>query len=165
MSIEVSQTVGEIAAGVPGATREFEKLGIDYCCGGTRTLGEACTDARISVSEALTRLQSGLSAAQLEPDRNWRNEPLAELIGHITRTHHAFVREESPRIEKLLEKVVSVHGANHAELLEVQAIFGGLAAYGHPPYANDRNGGTSSVRGTAAASWFAKAATATKRFP
>ena len=44
MSIEATQTVGELAANIPGATREFEKLGIDYCCGGNRTLGEACAE-------------------------------------------------------------------------------------------------------------------------
>jgi len=52
MTIATTKTVGEIAAEMPNATREFEKLGIDYCCGGTRTLGEACAEAKISVDEA-----------------------------------------------------------------------------------------------------------------
>ena len=48
MTLTATKTVGEIAAEMPSATREFEKLGIDYCCGGSRTLGEACAEANIS---------------------------------------------------------------------------------------------------------------------
>ncbi len=127
MPIEATKTVGELAVEVPNATREFEKLGIDYCCGGSRTLGEACAEARISVDDALARLQNGLAAAQPKPGREWKNEPLAELIAHITNTHHVYVRQECPRIEKLAEKVVSVHGSSHPELLQVQELFGELA--------------------------------------
>ena len=127
MPIEATKTVGELAVEVPNATREFEKLGIDYCCGGSRTLGEACAEAKISVEDALTRLQTGLAAAQPKPGREWKNEPLTELITHICNTHHVFVRQECPRIEKLAEKVVSVHGASHPELLQVQELFGDLA--------------------------------------
>lgn len=127
MPIEATQTVGDLAAELPGATREFEKLGIDYCCGGSRSLGEACAQANISVDEALARLQKGLATGSSQGQHNWQNEPLSELIAHINSTHHVFVREECPRIEKLAAKVVSVHGKNHPELLEVQQVFGDLS--------------------------------------
>lgn len=128
MSIEVTQTVGELAANVPGATREFEKLGIDYCCGGGRTLGEACADAKISVEQALSRLQNSFAASGASRDRDWSHQSLADLIAHINSTHHVFVREECPRIERLASRVVSVHGKNHPELLQVQEVFGALAS-------------------------------------
>ncbi len=127
MAIEATRTVGELAAQCPGATREFEKLGIDYCCGGTRTLGEACAEAKITVEQALARLQAGLAATQTKDERNWRAASLAELIGHINSSHHAFIRSESPRIESLTAKVVGVHGTGHPELLQVQTIFSDLA--------------------------------------
>src|SRR5271169_4181902 len=99
MSIATSKTVGEIAAEMPNATREFEKLGIDYCCGGSRTLGEACTEANISVDEALARLAKSRASAPSGDNTDWQNQLLADLIAHITSTHHVFVREESIRIE------------------------------------------------------------------
>ena len=127
MPIASTNTVGEIAAEMPNATREFEKLGIDYCCGGSRTLGEACAEAKISVDETLERLQKSM-VARPSPDRqNWQDRPLADLIVHIKSTHHVFVREECPRIEALAAKVVSVHGKNHPELLPVQETFAALA--------------------------------------
>ena len=127
MPIASTNTVGEIAAENPNATREFEKLGIDYCCGGSRTLGEACAEAKISVDETLERLQKSMAARPSTDGQNWQDQPLADLIAYITSTHHAFVREESPRIETLTAKVVSVHGKNHPELLQVQETFAGLA--------------------------------------
>jgi regulator of cell morphogenesis and NO signaling len=127
MSIETTQTVGELAAQCPGATREFEKLGIDYCCGGTRTLGEACAEAKITVEQAMARLQEGLASSQTKDQRNWQAASMADLIAHINGTHHVFVRSECSRIENLVAKVVSVHGKNHPELLEVQNIFVDLA--------------------------------------
>jgi len=128
MSIEATQTVGELAAAVPGATREFEKLGIDYCCGGSRTLGEACAEAKISVEQALSRLQDGLAASRAKTDRDWKRESLADLIAHINSTHHVFVRQECSRIDALAGKALAVHGKNHPELLQVHNLFSGLAS-------------------------------------
>lgn len=128
MTLEATQTVGELAAAVPGATREFEKLGIDYCCGGSRTLGEACAEAKISVEQALSRLQDGLAASRSKTDRDWQKATLADLIAHINNTHHVFVRTECPRIDALAGKVLAVHGKNHPELLKVQHLFSALAS-------------------------------------
>jgi len=128
MSITVSETVGKIAASTPGTTREFEKLGIDYCCGGSRTLAEACAAANIDVEKVLARLEQSARSQSSVEDENWSDKPLADLIAHINGTHHVFVRSECPRIEALAAKVVAVHGAKHPELMEVQQQFSGLAA-------------------------------------
>ncbi len=127
MTLTATKTVGQIAAEQPSATREFEKLGIDYCCGGNRTLGEACAEAKISVEDALARLEKSLSETPTGAGKDWQNEPVSGLIAHITSTHHVFVREECPRIEALAAKVVGVHGRNHPELLQVQSIFSSLS--------------------------------------
>jgi regulator of cell morphogenesis and NO signaling len=126
MTIATTMTVGEIAAEFPQATREFEKLGIDYCCGGKRTLDEACNQAGISVKEALDRLQRS-AAGRIASTENWQAQPLSDLIDHINSTHHVFVREECPRIEALAAKVVGVHGKRHPELLQVQEVFSELS--------------------------------------
>src|ERR1051326_4806037 len=51
MTIHATQTVREIAVELPAATRLFEKLGIDYCCGGAKPLTEACAKAGLQVEE------------------------------------------------------------------------------------------------------------------
>lgn len=133
MTLATTKTVGEIAAEMPCTTREFEKLGIDYCCGGSRTLGEACVEANISVDEVLARLEKSSTFGQSQASdgrqkQDWQKQLLADLIAHIVGTHHAFVRSECPRIEALAAKVLGVHGKNHSELLQVKQDFAALAA-------------------------------------
>lgn len=127
MTLAATNTVGDIAAEIPGATREFEKLGIDYCCGGSRTLGEACVAANIPFDDIVSRLEKNRTKSGAAGDGPWQGELLADLIAHIQSTHHVFVREECPRIDSLAAKVVGVHGKNHPELLQVQQIFSALA--------------------------------------
>jgi regulator of cell morphogenesis and NO signaling len=127
MTILATKTVGEIAAETPSCTREFEKLGIDYCCGGNRSLSEACAQVNASMDEVLARLARCAETATSESDKNWQTLLLADLIEHINGTHHVFVRSECPRIETLAAKVAGVHGKNHPELLTVQELFSTLS--------------------------------------
>ncbi len=129
MTIATTKTVGEIAAENPSATREFEKLGIDYCCGGSSSLGDACAQAGISIDDVLERLAKSAAVAQQPSSADqWNHQPLADLIAHINATHHVYVRTECPRIQALAAKVAGVHGKNHPELRQVQQVFAGLAS-------------------------------------
>ncbi len=128
MSVTTARTVRELAVEIPEATRIFEKIGIDYCCGGNKSLEEACTTANISVDEVLDSLELAEQTARAkQKDRNWQAEPLAELVAHINSTHHKYTREEIARLGPLFDKVVSVHGKNHPELQNVRAAFRGMA--------------------------------------
>ena len=127
MNMNTTKTVRELALEVPGATRVFEKLKIDYCCGGGRSVDEACRAAGVRLDE-LTRMLEEAGAKQSDGASNFQTGPLADLIRHILDTHHVYTREESARIQALLEKVCSKHGENHPELLEVAAVFQRLDA-------------------------------------
>lgn len=125
MSATVTKTVRDFVLENPAATRIFEQLGIDYCCGGQKPLDEACSAAHVSIDDVLASLQAANSNAGA--GRDWQTAPLSELIDHITRTHHAFVRSEAPRILALLDKVCAKHGENHPELRQLRDIFSALA--------------------------------------
>lgn len=128
MSVSTARTVRELALEIPEATRVFEKVGIDYCCGGGKSLEEACAAANLSVDEVLDSLElAEQSARAKQKDRNWQTDPLADLVTHIIGTHHKYTREEIARLGPLFDKVVSVHGKNHPELQHVRAAFRGLA--------------------------------------
>ena len=128
MSVTTEKTVRELALENPIATRVFEKLGIDYCCGGNRPLEEACRAANLNLSAVLDSLEVAEQTAHVQQgDRDWQIEPLADLVAHIKNTHHKYVREETARLEPLLEKVCSKHAQNHPELLQVRGAFQGLA--------------------------------------
>jgi len=59
MNATFDQTVREIAIKHPASVRVFESLGIDYCCGGQRSLREACERASASPVEVLNRILAG----------------------------------------------------------------------------------------------------------
>lgn len=128
MSVGTATTVRELAVEIPEATRIFEKFGIDYCCGGHKSLEEACAGANLSVDDVLDSLEMAEQTARArKSDRNWFAEPLADLIGHINNTHHKYTREEIARLGPLFEKVLAVHGESHPELQHLRALFHGLA--------------------------------------
>lgn len=45
---------------------------------------------------------------------------LIATIQHVIETHHAFLRQELPFLEKRIEKMAANHGANRPELFEIQ---------------------------------------------
>jgi regulator of cell morphogenesis and NO signaling len=53
---------------------------------------------------------------------------LADLCRHVVETHHAYLRRELPRIERLLDRVVAAHGERHPEVREVRRVFDPFAA-------------------------------------
>ena len=59
---DTSKTVREYAVEIPQAIRVFEKLGIDYCCGGGRSLSEACARIKTPVEQVLSSLSRVVAA-------------------------------------------------------------------------------------------------------
>jgi regulator of cell morphogenesis and NO signaling len=126
VTLDLNETVREIAIRNPATVRVFEALGIDYCCGGKRPLKEACERSNVPVERAIDMLSSAEPGAFGEQS-SWVGRPMRELTAHIVARHHGYVREEAPRIERLLEKVVSRHGSSHPELLAIQETFAAMS--------------------------------------
>jgi regulator of cell morphogenesis and NO signaling len=127
MNVDLSKTVRDWAVENPAATRVFEKFGIDYCCGGGKSLREACEAANLAPDKLLALLQAAGQGKGTNGNKDWNSEPLADLIDHIVESHHAYTREELDRLDPLLAKVCSVHGQRHPELLRIRQLFGGLS--------------------------------------
>jgi regulator of cell morphogenesis and NO signaling len=127
MPITADKTVRELAVEVPNATRLFEKLGIDYCCGGHKSLQDACATAKASIHDVVRALEQGTAPSPLSGSRDWNSARLPELVDHIVNKHHAYVKSEIPRLQALIAKVVGVHGHNHPELRQVQVSFADLS--------------------------------------
>src|ERR1051325_2113712 len=98
MSLTVTKTVRELALEIANATRVFEKLGIDYCCGGQKSLEEACATINLTSDDVLNQLNHAAEPTVVD-SRDWQASPLADLVHQIVTTHHKFVREESARLQ------------------------------------------------------------------
>jgi regulator of cell morphogenesis and NO signaling len=128
MDFTATKSVRELALENPNATRVFEEFGIDYCCGGKRSLEDACSAANLQVDEVLKSLQSAVASANTRNgEPNWSTGPLSDLIERIKSKHHKYTREEITRLRPLFEKVCAAHGERHGELLEARKKFAALA--------------------------------------
>jgi regulator of cell morphogenesis and NO signaling len=126
-TITESQTVGELVAAQPSRSRVFEAFQIDYCCGGKRSLKEACEKKGVApgtILEALARIDGVRPAA---PGVDVTHMSLDELCDHIVERHHDYLRRELPRLQAMADKVAKVHGDRDARLEGVATTLRALA--------------------------------------
>lgn len=112
-------TIGEIVSHDWRKAEVFKKYGIDYCCGGKRTVTEACLKKGIDPVQVETELEQ-VSARPTENRNNFNMWELDFLIDYIVNNHHRYVKESIPFLRELSHKVSQVHGDFHPELLEIE---------------------------------------------
>ena len=129
MSVTVAFTpatsLGEIVAQNPDTAKILSRHGLDFCCGGQRSLADACAAEGLDTEQVLAAL-TVVPAKQGETD--WTAVSAAELIQHIVSVHHDYLWREMPQLSALATKVARVHGANHPELKEIATIYQQLVA-------------------------------------
>lgn len=112
--------VGPLVTKMPVYANLFEKIGIDYCCKGKKTLKELCIEKNLDPKDVLDQLE-GISTTS--PAENLDKLSLNDLISHIIKKHHDYLREELPRLNGLVNKVATRHGSLHPELVELRDTF------------------------------------------
>jgi len=129
--IETTQTLGELAATVPTATKVFHRYGLDYCCGGRQSLARACEESGLDAAEVLAAIRADQAAAgsPADPARRWLDRPLAELVQFILERYHAPLREELPRLLALARRVEQVHAGKPGCPLGLAQHLEGLRPY------------------------------------
>lgn len=121
---ENEETLGEIAVKDLRKAEVFKKYGLDFCCGGKKTVKEACAEKGIDVTKVEQELQQAdkivsTSTNRPLPYNDWGLDFLAD---YITNTHHSYVKKTIPDLRAYATKVASVHGAQHPELLQVNKL-------------------------------------------
>lgn len=127
MSIDPSRSLAELVLERPAHAPVLERLGLDFCCGGKRSLAEACADRGLDPETVIVFLESELEPSASETT-DWTAASLADLCAHIVEAHHGRLRWELPRIGELAEKSLAAHGAERPELEEVREVFEALRA-------------------------------------
>ncbi len=128
MTIPTTSTVGSLATEHPQATRVFSRYGIDFCCGGGRSLEEVCGEKGIDVGRIVQEIERELDAAEA-PEQRWDTQPSDRLIEHILSTYHRPLDEELPRLESMASKVMEVHRDKDPErLAAIRQVYLGLKA-------------------------------------
>ena len=119
-TIDPQMTLGALVTAHPELAREFERRGMDYCCGGGQRLADACADLHLDPTVTASELCSVSSGAGTD---EWASMGVADLVDQLEATHHRYLREEMPRLSALVAKVVSVHGEPHPELHAIAACY------------------------------------------
>jgi len=126
MQLTERTPLGAVVAKHPRAAAVFEKYQIDYCCGGDRPLGEACTAAGVAAGTVIEEIRR--ADAESSHDRDWMKAPLAEVIDHILVVHHGYLRAELPVLDVRIAKVAEAHRERHAKRLgELGSVFTALS--------------------------------------
>ncbi|MGV3759200.1 MAG: iron-sulfur cluster repair di-iron protein, partial [Actinomycetota bacterium] len=124
---------GDLVAANPATARILQAHGLDFCCHGERPLDEACAEAGVDVDEVAGQI----SGTAVEGDTTWSALGPDDLAMHIVATHHRYLWEELPLLDALAEKVATVHGERHAELVQVRALVAALKADLEPHMAKE----------------------------
>lgn len=118
----INETVGEIVARNFNTAAVFEKYGIDFCCGGKKDMQTACAEHNLNYETVCREVEEAANTL-LPSSQNANNWALPFLTAFITQTHHQYVNDSIPVLLKYTQKIASVHGKNHPELITVAQLF------------------------------------------
>jgi regulator of cell morphogenesis and NO signaling len=116
------ETIGSFVAKDFRTAAVFTKYQIDFCCKGNRTINEVCEKQNINAD---ILIQNVFDVLQSEDNNtiDFNSWPLDLLVDYIEKTHHRYVEEKSVILMQFLNKLCSVHGANHQELFKINELF------------------------------------------
>lgn len=120
--INIEPTIGEIVANDFRAASMFKEAGIDFCCGGNKSLTEACKEKGADESHLIQQLET-LAQTPVSGAMNFKEWDLSFLSDYIVNTHHKFVLKNLPELVFYTQKIANVHGDHHPELIEVESLF------------------------------------------
>lgn len=125
---KISDKIGDIVTVFPGASNLFLEYRIDFCCGGNRPLSEAIKEQNLDENKILALLNEKYEEFREKNEEftDWAKEEPRKLVDYIVGTHHAYLKEELPKISELVFKILKVHGKNHEELFKVHKLFNTL---------------------------------------
>lgn len=119
-------TVAELAVSHPGALAVFTKYNIDYCCGGHRSIEDACIRVGLDPEQIKKEIHDASveqSTQAFRPEK-WSS---SFLIDYIIQNHHSYVKNTTPELTYFIERVCNAHGHDSPEVIQIREIFAELS--------------------------------------
>jgi len=98
-------TLAQVVAAGPAAARVLYRHRLDFCCGGQRTLGDACVEAGLNPQTVLEEIER--ESVSTAPSRV-PTDPV-QLVDYILERYHRPLRPELVRLLEMAQKVERVH--------------------------------------------------------
>lgn len=128
--LNLSQSIGESVTEHPELVKVYMSYGVDFCCGGQRTIQEALESDTKHMNQIILEAEEAMEKANHLSGGNKEIKlsdlTSEDLIDRIINHHHGFLRRELPIISELMFKILNVHGKNHPDLFEIHSLFGQL---------------------------------------
>ncbi|MCF7922004.1 MAG: iron-sulfur cluster repair di-iron protein [Candidatus Marinimicrobia bacterium] len=121
------KSVGQLVSDDFRSASVFKSFDIDYCCGGKKTLEQACKENDLEIVGVVTALNEVVKQPK-GSGIDYRQWKLDFLCDYIVNTHHAYVNNAIDQISMDIVKVLRAHGSPHPELLEIKACFDQLSS-------------------------------------
>lgn len=122
MQVQKDNTVGEIVAKNFRTAQIFEKFGLDFCCGGKKTLSDACSKRGVDANEIIDELLK-VNETGSNRQNDYFTWEINFLIDYIIEVHHSYVSKLMPVIFAHSQKVAGAHGENHPEVIKIAEYF------------------------------------------
>ncbi len=126
MNATLDTTIRDIVADDFRAAAVFQRHGLDFCCGGNRSVVDACQEKGLDAAAVLSEIQAACNTAEDRTPR-FASWDVPTLISYIVANHHQYVRQAIPTLLAHTEKIARVHGERHPELNEIARLFAGVA--------------------------------------
>jgi len=105
--VSTTTTIGDVVAGDLRSAAVFARYGIDFCCGGRRSIEDACRSRGISPEIVLRDLESIAHRHETAQSDDMTTWPLDRVIDHIVTNHHSYVRRQIAVIQAYVDKLAA----------------------------------------------------------
>jgi regulator of cell morphogenesis and NO signaling len=103
--------LGDLVVANPAATRVFLRHRLDFCCGGKRSLEDACREAGLAPAAIVAELEQ---EERGDTSIHWDQLTQRELADQIESHYHAALRRDVPPLVEAARKVERVHARKPA---------------------------------------------------
>jgi len=111
-------SLGDFVSQYPQVRDMLNYFGLDYCFGGHRNVIAAAREKNVELEEYQSVIQNIVDKTSDQGrNKNWKNEPLKDIINHVEKDHHKFTWEKLYSIGMVLDKIIQVHGEKNGEFL------------------------------------------------
>jgi len=118
----LKKTLGEIVTEDFRSAALFKKAGLDFCCGGKKSLESACAEKKQDPDNLVNQLLE-LEKSGNDKGNNYKEWSPSFLSDYIVNTHHKYVSKTLPDLTFYTRKIFEVHGERHKELYDVADLF------------------------------------------
>ncbi|MDT8416482.1 MAG: iron-sulfur cluster repair di-iron protein [Lutibacter sp.] len=121
------RTIAEIVSDDISTASVFKKYQLDFCCGGGKTVENACKNANINVDDVVNDLMNNKSKNEA-PNLNFKDWSAEFLADYIVYVHHTYVKQNLDVISEFAEKVANVHGQHEPRTIEIAKLFSNISS-------------------------------------